>query len=296
MAPPEWLRTFLAVYRSGSITDAARLRALSQPAASQQLKALEQAVGAPLFVRGPSGVVPTARGRALYGEVAGALDQLETVLAGLDAGRVAEGQPPLRLGASAEHFASAVVPRLAELEVAVVAHFGPDAELLELLEHGELDLILTRRAPARRALVSVQVGEQHFALVAPPTWSPGHAFASLAELASWLAARPWVAFSQELPVTRRFWQLHLGRPFPSRNLRLVAPDLRAVAAAVTAGIGCSLLPAFVCEDALAEGRMIEVHPVSSAIPPEPWLVCVRDGEDARPPLARLLAALAATTG
>jgi len=81
MARPEWLRTFLAIYRAGSVTEAARLRGLSQPATSQQLAGLERAIGTALFVRTPSGVVATERGRELYGEVAASLDQLETVLA-----------------------------------------------------------------------------------------------------------------------------------------------------------------------------------------------------------------------
>ena len=43
MSRPEWLRTFLAIYRAGSVAEAARLRGLSQPATSQQLAALERA-------------------------------------------------------------------------------------------------------------------------------------------------------------------------------------------------------------------------------------------------------------
>ena len=76
MAAAEWLRTFVAVYRSGSVTEGARLRSVSQPAASQQLRALERATGAPLFTRAPHGMEPTRGGRALYVEVADALDRL----------------------------------------------------------------------------------------------------------------------------------------------------------------------------------------------------------------------------
>ena len=56
MAASEWLRTFVAIYRSGSVTEGAALRGLSQPAASQQLAALERGSGNPLFVRAPAGV------------------------------------------------------------------------------------------------------------------------------------------------------------------------------------------------------------------------------------------------
>lgn len=295
MARPEWLRTFVAVYRSGSITEGARFRALSQPAASQQLAGLERAVGAPLFVRGPAGVVPTARGRALYAEIAGALDQLEAVLVGLDAGRVTARDVPIRVGSSAEYFSASVVPRLAELDVPVVARFGTDAQLLELLGAGEVDVVVTSSVPARRAVAAVPAGAKRFVLVGPSTTvrhRPAR-FRSLAALGSWIAERPWVAYSEELPITRRFWQQHLGRPFPSGNLRLAAPDLRAVAAAVAEGVGYSLLPSFVCAAFLVEGRIEEVYPVAGLVPPEPWFVCFRDGELARPAVGQLVAAVEA---
>lgn len=45
------LRTFLAVYRAGSITAAAGQVGLSQPTVTTQLQALERQVGRPLFER-----------------------------------------------------------------------------------------------------------------------------------------------------------------------------------------------------------------------------------------------------
>lgn len=42
MARSDWLRTFIAIYRTRSITEAARFRGISQSAASQQLIGLEK--------------------------------------------------------------------------------------------------------------------------------------------------------------------------------------------------------------------------------------------------------------
>src|SRR5580700_10687193 len=108
MSRPEQLRTFVAVYRARSVTDGARERGLSQPAASQQLAVLERAVGSPLFVRTPKGVEPTGRAVALYAESASALDQLEAVLTGLDAPPSGVSSAPLRVGSTAEFFSSLV--------------------------------------------------------------------------------------------------------------------------------------------------------------------------------------------
>ncbi len=265
MATAEWLRTFVAVYRAGTVSGGAGQRGLSQPAASQQLAALERRIGLPLFTRTSQGVEPTRRGRELHAQVADSLDRLEPVLTGLDAGTLSAPAPALRVGSSAEFFSYAVLPRVGPTTPPLEARFGPDDELLGLLEHGELDLAVTSTTPTRRALAATPLGTKRFVLVAPPGWAPEEAFGSLRELGAWMAGRPWVAFSAELPLTRRFWRSALGRTFAG-DLRLVVPDLRAVAAAVERGLGISLLPRFACAGALARGAVVELYPVADAVP------------------------------
>ncbi len=253
MATAEWLRTFVAIYRSGSITEGAAQRSLSQPAASQQLKSLERSVGHPLFVRTSHGVDPTRPGRELYVSVADALDRLEPVLTGLDGGVVRPGAPALRLGSSPEYFTYGVVPRLSTDVPALSVRFGPDADLVALLLHGELDVVVATTDLARRGLAPVLLGTTPFVLVSAPGYLPVPPAVELGDLGRALAGRDWVAYSAELPRTRRFWQAALGRPFAA-NLRLVAPDLRAVAGAVARGLGVSLLPAYACAADRASGE------------------------------------------
>ena len=291
MAAAEWLRTFVAVYRRGSVSGGAAERNLSQPAASQQLAALERRVGLPLFVRTPHGVEPTPRGRELHAQVADSLDRLEHVLAGIDAGAVSPRSSALRLGSSAEFFSYAVLPVVTPGSPALVARFGPDDELLDALEGGEIDLAVTSAVPARRSVTSTALGNRHFVLVADPRLVPDAPFSSLDELGDWLVGRPWVAYSAELPLTRRFWLTSLGRPFGG-DLRLVAPDLRAVVAAVAQGMGMSLLPSFVCTDALRTGSVVEVHPVAEVAPVEPWFACIRSADQSWDQLVQLVSRLA----
>jgi DNA-binding transcriptional LysR family regulator len=101
MAQTDWLRTFIAIYRGGSLTAAAAQRSLSQPAVSHQLAALERSVGEPLFVRGRRGVEPTARARELYGLVAAPLGALEPVVRELESGRLERPRAIGRAGAPA---------------------------------------------------------------------------------------------------------------------------------------------------------------------------------------------------
>jgi len=294
MASAEWLRTFVAIYRSGSVTDGAALRGLSQPAASQQLRSLERSVGAPLFVRVPHGVDPTRRGRDLYVTVVDPLDRLEPVLAGLDGGALRSVGAALRFGSSPEYCSYAVVPGTAPGDDPLTIRFGPDGELLDLLRRGELDVVVTTTDPGRRGLAGRPLGVTRFVLVAAPGHRPAVG-GTLGTLGADLAGVPWVAYSAELPRTRRFWQASLGRSFAG-DLRLVAPDLRSVAGAVARGIGVSLLPDYACAEGLASGSLVEVFPVGDAVPAEPWFASTREADLVRPPLARFVAGLAAPRG
>ena len=59
------LRIFVAVARAGSFTRAAAQLHMAQPTVSQQIGALEDAVGAPLIERGPRRLRLTPAGEAL---------------------------------------------------------------------------------------------------------------------------------------------------------------------------------------------------------------------------------------
>ncbi|PLP99336.1 LysR family transcriptional regulator [Cupriavidus pauculus] len=65
----EWsdLRIFLAIARAGTLGGAARVIGQTQPTMGRRLKALEQAVGQPLFHRTSDGLVLTNEGSAVLG-------------------------------------------------------------------------------------------------------------------------------------------------------------------------------------------------------------------------------------
>jgi DNA-binding transcriptional LysR family regulator len=61
--------------------------------------------------------------------------------------------------------------------------------------------------------------------------------------------------------------------------------------AVELGLGVSLLPEFVCAESLAQGRVVELFPVSHLTSEEPLFACTRSGELARGDVQKLLTAL-----
>ncbi|MBX6375676.1 MAG: LysR family transcriptional regulator [Acetobacteraceae bacterium] len=74
------LRVFDAVARERHVTRAAQRLNLSQPAVSNALNRLRQALGDELFLRRPGGVEPTELAAALAGPVAEVLDRLRETL------------------------------------------------------------------------------------------------------------------------------------------------------------------------------------------------------------------------
>jgi DNA-binding transcriptional LysR family regulator len=91
------IRCFCAALELGSFTAAAHALRVSQPAVAEQIRKLEQALGADLFVRAGRGVVATEAGRAFSEHAARSLlaveDAAESVgeLTGLRGGTVAVG-------------------------------------------------------------------------------------------------------------------------------------------------------------------------------------------------------------
>jgi DNA-binding transcriptional LysR family regulator len=104
MLDPRRLLTFREVAHHGSFSRAAEALALTQPAVSQQVAALERQLGARLLDRGPGGPVPTEAGALLLAHadaIADRLAQADTQLAellGADRDTLRVGAFPSALG------------------------------------------------------------------------------------------------------------------------------------------------------------------------------------------------------
>jgi DNA-binding transcriptional LysR family regulator len=152
----DWLRTFVAVVDTGSMTAAARQVSRSQSAVSMQLKKLEESVGRPLLNREPRQLSLTPAGFDLLGHARKLLVTHSTLVlamhGGAISGRVTFGVPDdyavPYLVPVLRHFAS----RFSEVEVTLVCE--ESTALLAKVDRGEIDLALvTRDAPSRGALL-----------------------------------------------------------------------------------------------------------------------------------------------
>ncbi|WP_326685433.1 LysR family transcriptional regulator [Streptomyces microflavus] len=278
------LATFLEIYRTGSLSAAAQRLGVTQPAVTGQLARLEEQIGESLFVRSRKGVTPTPRAAALAGRVSLHLDGLRDALGSTEAEPALRGT--VRIGGAAEIMTLRVLPALAPLTgrgLYLHATFGLAHDLLVDLAADRLDLVVSAIRPTHHALLAVPLADEEFLLVGPPSMARTVDADRLRTApADALAALPLVAYGEELPILRRYWRSEFGHR-PTNPVALVAPDLRAVLAAVEAGAGISALPRYLAEPALAAGRVVQLH-CSEAPPLNTIYLAVRRGAPANPAL------------
>ena len=156
------LRTLLAAVETGSVSAAARLLGLTQPAASQQLRDLERVLGVRLLDRARGRMIPTAAGEAVLDPARRAQAAAEDVVAA--AGRHHGGEVGrVRLGTGATAciyllpgVLAAARERMPGLEITVATGNTPD--MLRQVEAGGLDIaFVTMPVALGRSLLGTRV-------------------------------------------------------------------------------------------------------------------------------------------
>jgi DNA-binding transcriptional LysR family regulator len=150
------LRYFVAVADAGTFTLAAERMFIAQPTLSQQIRRLEELVGAPLLQRGREGVRPTEAGAVL-------LEESRAVLSLLDHGvrrtrqAAGLGRPRLRF-AVPPYLPEALAVEAASRLRSTAAAAGVQVTWMETALDAEFSLIRQRRADAGLGWLTVPDG------------------------------------------------------------------------------------------------------------------------------------------
>lgn len=139
----ESYKAFYYVAKYRNLTAAAQYLSISQPAVSQSVKQLENALGTKLFVRTSKGVRLTAEGELLAGYVSKGYEQIElgekklAQMLNLELGE-------LRIGASDMTLRFYLLPFLEQFHekypgIKVIVSNAPTPEILNFLQEGKID-------------------------------------------------------------------------------------------------------------------------------------------------------------
>ncbi|MFZ5816490.1 MAG: LysR substrate-binding domain-containing protein, partial [Bacillota bacterium] len=243
------LRYFVSVARHGNFTRAAEENHVAQPSLSQQIRRLEEELGAPLFDRSVSPVRLTDAGEALLPHAEAILQQTAAARAaveerlGLRSGRLLLGTLP-QTGSRLLPVAVAAF-RERYPGVAVVLREESTERLTELALAGETDLTLTTLPVGHPELATEPLLTEEILLALPPSHplagSPSLPLTAVAE-EPFLIMKPGYAFRDQCLAACR------AAGFEPR-VAFESTQIDTIQAMVSAGLGVTLVPRMAAEQA-----------------------------------------------
>jgi LysR family transcriptional activator of nhaA len=169
----------------GSLARAAERIGVTQPTMSEQIKALERALGVILFERTATGLRLTGEGRAIYVHTTTMFRAADRVLELVGKSTI-EHVPNLRIGISAAVSRSIatnfLMPVLSLQDCVPTVQNGDFPSLLQGLRRDDFDLILVESVPPDNARAGLHVADLHrprLVVVAGPEISAGSDWAAL---------------------------------------------------------------------------------------------------------------------
>jgi DNA-binding transcriptional LysR family regulator len=271
MQPLSALETFIAVADAGSFGAAARRVALSVPAVSKSVKALEARLGVRLFHRSTRGLAITPDGQAYLEQVRVPLRAIQR--ASLD---VCEAQQAvsgrLRISAPWGFGRHCILPLLPGF---LASHPGVEIDLqfdgaADDALADRFDIVISEDRPRRDNMVARAVAPMRLLVCAAPGYLARHGTPqTLADLASHNCIAVRLAHSGRT----LGWEFEdAGRPLamPVKG-NLTVNSAEAAAWAAQQGLGLAQLASYQCDDAMWEKRLATVLKAYTSTQRSHWL-------------------------
>jgi LysR family nitrogen assimilation transcriptional regulator len=244
---------------TGSLTRAADILHIAQPALSQQVSALEAHFKQKLLIRSKRGVVPTEAGTALYRHAQLILRQVELAQADIGtsghelAGNVSVGLAPYSIGAT---LALSLLQTVRRRYPAIVLHINENfgGVISEMIMTGRMDMALIYDpGPTRGARFTPMLTEELYCVTSVSSdASTDIALSELRDVPLFLPSR--------IHTVRKVVDVAFRRSSIDMNLVAEIESVATLSRAVAAGEGATILPRSVAK-AIAEFGNLAVRRV-----------------------------------
>jgi len=236
------LKYFVKIVDVGSLTQAADVLHIAQPALSQQLVTLEAELQQQLIIRTKRGVTPTEAGKVLYGHAQLILRQCEQAQSDVNAtgfalsGQVSVGLAP---GTAASALSLPLLRRVRERHPGILLYLNENfgTTLSELIMNGRMDMAVLYGGREVHGLSFVPLMREQLYLVSADPELHARDEISLAELAGLDLLLPRTYNTMRRLVDEAFLKLGL-------TARVIAEveSSTTLAAAVSEHFGSTILP------------------------------------------------------
>ncbi len=243
---PDHLASFIALVQTGSVSAAAKSRCLTQPAISNQLKRLQEAIGMLLYRRQGRGVQLTGTGEAFY------IHALKVQQSMLDLNRFADELHDLQAGriylSASQTIAGSLLPAALvsfhqlHPQIEVFVNSVNSQQVFESMEHHDLGLVESPLPSSVPECCTVKhLGEDKIVTVMPIN-HPLTAYSSI-ELAQ-LENYPLIWREQgsgTRDILERAWITTMGKP---PHIQFCIGGVSAVLESVRQGLGIGVVSQF----------------------------------------------------
>ncbi|HXH29406.1 MAG TPA: LysR family transcriptional regulator [Bacteriovoracaceae bacterium] len=266
------LLVFTAVFRSNSMTLAAKELGMTQPGVTQHIKNLENLLNVEFFHRVGKKLIPTKEAEILFEGLGQPLETIDLALYKItQKDRLFAGS--VKIGVPIEFGNTMVLPKLAKIrsrfqDVQFYITYGLPHELNTLLVEGKLDFAFIDQYQVNPALTTEIVFRENLILCCSREYY-GLAGQYKKER-KFFEALNYVAYQPGEPIVRNWLDRAFG--FKKMNLKVAAYsfDVQGVAALVTSSMGVGVLPEHVFLKLKSEGHELyqfrpKVGPVSNPI-------------------------------
>lgn len=254
----EWYRTFKAIYKTGTLTGAAEVLFISQPGVSLHLSSLENYVGYKLFDRTGRKMVPTERGKVLYNFTIEALTKLEEAEKNFQRS-TEKHTPTISIGMCFETFQITLEQYISSLPFNVIIRFGEYPEMVENLEKGILDLIITPQMVPKTSIEYQPFSSETIVIVGgnkmdEKEFQDVEKTGTIEQIEAWLKQEKWYGTTGDMEHLRRFWQLNFNK-YPDFRPNYIVPNLNSIVRCLSSGQGLAVIPDFLCKKELDSGQI-----------------------------------------
>ena len=248
------LRVFESVYRTKSMTHAARELHLTQSGVSQHVKALEDVLELKLFDRIKQKLVPTPSARELYKHTAKSFEDIETILNRLKK-TDKELTGTIAIGTPIEFGNNIMLPLLFEFQkkhpkVRFKIRQGFPFEMNHLLLAGELDFAFVDSFAMDKGIKTEAVYDEVLELCVCKKL--GVATKARTDF-DFYEKLTYVDYQEEQSVLSLWMKHHTGTKNPELDVRFYVMDAQALSRMILQGVGAGILPGHLAQKLIDRG-------------------------------------------
>ena len=257
----EWLRTFKAIYETGTLSAAAQELFISQPGVSLHLNSLEAYTGTKLFDRSARKMVPTEKGKILYNYIIAPMKKLETGEQHFHK-RALDERPTISVGMCFETFQYTLEEHIPGLPFNLIIKFGEYPQMQQDLDNGLLDLIITPQKGSQQNLQYESFSRERIVLIAGSKTDTSFLDTLLQqerihEAATFLKQQMWYSTAADMDHLKNFWSRNFGE-HPDFSPNYIVPNISSIIRCLSDTAGFSVVPDFLCAEAIASGKIKQV--------------------------------------